>query len=598
MAVPVDLILSTTTRGLEAVGTVIFRIISRLGAGAGVASDRGLGSARASSSCGWDPGSTIEVLVTLVASLVSTVIPALSAHCVGLNKNSKKKRGIKRPRSEAEAAIDNILGSLYELVLIPSIRSFSVLSEGYLSTCLSGSPELLPGKALHDAQTSAVAPDIRADIFTMLDSVLTVLEDTFSNSGGKHTLSSGSVSSSADAALPSAITGPASVTTLLALECIRELEKLYLPPGANTTISTSGSPTPTYTPTDEPARPRPGVGPQSPSAPSHSPQQGYPRTGPAAAHAPDSAPASASNAACSSASQRARPGTARAHHPSPGCGPPRAARNFGEISSVPPHGAGPERGEREGDSVRAAAALSSGGKAKAKTQNSRTASARASARSVRIAKLARKDAVWWLCAALDRLLPTLPPPSSPSTPQRASAVEAEDSSEGDPAAPGTRADAAHAAPAVAHEAVYAALADLLRRTRPRGLSLSLASLASNHAPDAPDPPGTCAAMDVDADVQIHVRGEILLDGDMGGKRNTGRQTTTQTEGEREGKAKARPRGEAPCHPGSGSGRSETADGRAREGDRRAGSADAGAVAMGEVERGMLFAVLERAWLGV
>ncbi|KAI0668705.1 hypothetical protein C8Q78DRAFT_1097710 [Trametes maxima] len=596
MAVPVDLIISTTIRGLNAVGKVFFRIVSRFGAGADtdVASGAGLDSTRSVSLSGWDPGLTIEVLVTLVASLVSTAIPALFVHCTGPNKKSKKGKSARRSRSVAEAGVDDILGNLYELVLTPSVRSLSVLSRGYLDACLSGSSASTLGKAMHDAQTSAASPDIRADVFAMLDSVLTVLEDTFSNSGDKHTLSSGPMSSSAGAALPSAITGPASVTTLLALECIRELEKLYLPPGANTTISTSASPTPTYTPTDEPARPRPGVCPQSPFEPSHSPQQGYPLTAAAAAHAPDSAPASASNAACSSASQRARPGTARAHHPPLGCGPPRAARNLGEISSVPPHGAGPEPGERARDSVRAAAALPAGGKAKAKS--SRTG--RPSARSARIAKLARKDAVWWLCAALDRLLPTLPPPSPSSTPQGAVVVESQDVSAGDPATIGTRADAAHVAPDIAHEAVYAALADLLRRTRPRGLSLSLASRASNHAPGAPNPPETCAARDAEADVLVPMRAEVPLGEDMGGKPNPGGQTKTQTESEREGKGKARPRGEAPCHPNSGSGSSDTVDGRAREGDRRAGCAGADAAAMSEVERGMLFAVLERAWLGI
>ncbi|KAL1940627.1 hypothetical protein VTO73DRAFT_8062 [Trametes versicolor] len=526
-AASVDLVLSTTLRALKAVQAVFSRMVARYGSTAGTSgtcSDAGLAAGKT-----WDPASTLDMLVAFVRSLVCAVVPTLLARYAAATKETNSKRfGLKRAGAACATAratltaVDDILGSVYELLLVPAVRAFVLLSKGHLVACFAGTSTPRGKKRLDDAPPAS--PDLRPDVFTLLEGLLAILDDVLPYIAPPCTpvRSPGRTSAAALAPIP----GSDQVKTMLALECIRELERLYHPDGDDLPNDASDSPAQAY------------------SRPAHTP---------------------ASLAASSSGTHAARPGTAPAALPITERAHPRAARDLGETASGPAQHGGPVR-----DSLRAGAASASGGKA----QRGRRAGRVDAGVDARIAKLARKDAVWWLCAVLDRLLPCLPPPSV--GPERETAAAGDDPTAYSgpvPAYNGPTGAAAVGAD-VAHEAVYAALADLLRRTRPRACSSrpplppaspsssprGLSPRASNHAESSPPALGE-ATDDVGPGPSM---------GAGGGKSKRGLE-----------KASAPSRGERP-----------------RAEDRRAGWAGAGDVGMGEVERGMLLAVLERAWLGV
>ncbi|RPD59384.1 hypothetical protein L227DRAFT_576224 [Lentinus tigrinus ALCF2SS1-6] len=281
----------------------------------------------------------------------------------------------------------------------------------------------------------------------------------------------------------------------------------------------------------------------------------------------------------------------------------------------------------------------------------------------RVTRLARKDAVWYLCTALRRVLPAAPgsggtaagsgtgtgtgsrtgkgngtgattctPPSSgpnnhpspdaevgvvdPSGNQghgRGSKHASSDSDSDPPRAP--------SADTAAEQAVYDALADLLRLTQPRArrsdfvptvamdvdvdvdvdreplsspIVVCCCSCSSSSCPSASD---SCASASCSSRTHSNHAGR--------GPRSTGPRGTNASHGH------ATP---TPTMPAAGPGQSESEDPRERVRKRSrsememegmeegvGGLAAASAsvsVRMGEVERGMLLAVLERAWLGV
>ena len=194
----------------------------------------------------------------------------------------------------------------------------------------------------------------------------------------------------------------------------------------------------------------------------------------------------------------------------------------------------------------------------------------------RARRLARKDALWFLCAALNRLLARASPPPSPRAP-----AEPSPPFSGPHAAPaGARtpgAGKAHeslAAPAEMGAALerelYDAVAELLRRTAPRG---GFAAAAASRSDDDP-----CSAA-----LSSHSRPSSPSEG-VGSDRASGGVGYGGRDGEgAEGRADREARGELEHL------RAAWLGVRVRSRARGEG--------MGEVERGMLLAVFERVWLG-
>ncbi|CDO74794.1 hypothetical protein BN946_scf185001.g42 [Trametes cinnabarina] len=640
VAVPVDLIMSTTLRSLRAVGDVFTGVLRCYESLSDIAKSPGVkqnsvhyGRTDSSSStgpasistnlsgngCVLPSSSTLETLSVLLRSLLSSAIPALLVHNNAVAKQAtKKKTRLSHARvahihtSACTVAIDNILGSVYEHVLLPTIRAFAMLSEAYLIDCLRlNSGSVREGPAFDDIPDSL--PDLRPDIFTLLGEVLTVLKDSLSQprieTPRKTPATDSSASTSPSAGPFAANPTSGDVETLLALECIRELGKLYFP------VSTSDHPE------------TPNCMQQSSGSSTDVNPVPYPATpnAPAALattllSASDSATTSASIPAprCASASapsapsrqpERARPGTCASARRPPtvtlleaDSGPPRSARNFGETyAGERASGRGPLSSHTPDHSVRP---LRSGGDnaSAIPPAHGQAAFARGSAsglrdglsRNARIAELARKDAVWWLCAVLDRMLPPVPsvsPPGDQQAPGSASSTASASEASGSAApAPTSTASGARSCSDIANEAVYDALADLLRRTRPRmdlrnALDTGLGTLGVNGgcAPSSPPSPRELsprASTHAQADLAaVAVADHTVLDADESMELGLEGKHQESLESEKEvGKAGT------------------------REEDLRAGrpvgtSGGTGAE-MSEVERGMLLAVLERAWLGV
>ncbi|KAJ8495148.1 hypothetical protein ONZ51_g1887 [Trametes cubensis] len=696
MAVPVDLVLSTTMRALKAIETVFLGLVARYRlpsglncSGADLPPSGLLPGTRAASISKCDLASVLEALTASVCSLVSAVLSALFVkRATKAKQATKKKIGVARARAahaaavSSAAAIDDVLGGLYAHILGPALHAFATLSEGHLTTCFTGDSNNTIGDELTNL------PDLRSDVFVLFGDVLTVLENTFSEHEPTSIPASPPAAPSATGPpRPTAratIPGSSDVKTILSLECVRELEKLFVPPDpARLRSRTDESASPNAA-----ARAPHGYAQDDPPS-SDSPWQAYSRPGTTPttgssrarlANTSDSAstsgavpPAAPASASLLSSAPCARPGTASgsalsslgvgAGAPvgaSVGRGAPRAPRNLGETysgtSSGP--GCGPvsadhpsmlaslpgskeveaATGQGQGrvrvrpsvrNSVRAGAVASDivsvlrsvdgNPQAKRKRQRRETGTDAADL-GARIAKLARKDTVWWLCAVLDRLLPSLPAPLSASTSasphaSQLNAMSLEPAS-GDHGTSATCTPAAststQAAPTaccveVAYEAVYNALADLLRRTRPRSRlghvppaaaaaearpsspSLrGLSSSTSNHARAGPSrtsgprrksssaEEGLAEMQVEDADIDVPV--DLAIRGGSAGNSKLGETGAKDAR-------KAAAHGE----------RMEPREVLGETVDQRAGQ---GGAQMGEVERGLLLAVLERAWLGV
>ncbi|KAH9855796.1 hypothetical protein C2E23DRAFT_901161 [Lenzites betulinus] len=527
-----DLVVSTTLRAFKAVSVVFSRLVARY------ENLSGAGSSNAEVDSGvalHDSAGTLDTLVALLCTLVSAVVRAMGAQHIVATRHAKKKASkssIQAARADAAAtlaALDDVLGGVYELVLIPAVRAFVPLSAGYIAACL-------------DTGSSATGndlPDLRPTVFALLERVLATLDTSLTGSGATPAPTSSSKKARPHGAVPAAIFGSDDVKSLLALECTRELHLLYLPPGEN----------------------------QSPGARPDSLSQAYSRS-PDTHPALGSARTSASLAASSSSSRlhAARQGTAAAAVvtglPHSRCAPPRAGANLGETAHMAASGpaGGAARGHvGGGDSVRAGAASGPDGKAKRGVRGEGEGEGKNGARA-RIARLARKDAGWWLCAALGRVLVSSPGPTS-SAGESAGTWTATSTLSGltGTAGSSTTGSAGGISTDIAHQAVYDALADLLRRTRTRPGSARRAS--SSLAP-SPSPRGHSPEP-------------------------SNHEQVPGPPGDLEAAAGSKP-----------SVRAEST--RAAEGDRHAHAGDAGARMdgrMSEIERGMLLAVLERAWLG-
>lgn len=203
------------------------------------------------------------------------------------SKKQKSAVGLpSEPSGAAARAVDDLLGVLYTLVLAPAVRSFSPLSGGFVEACLgvdsiSGprfGPRSPPGTAQNGSTTTSATispswlthpPDLRPSILALVDDALCVLEQVLpATNGSSGTSSDASASASSGSCTPSAASGSGTrsqtqsscsvfknagpdshahyqagvgagaeaipsachVKMLLALECVRELEKLYLPP--------------------------------------------------------------------------------------------------------------------------------------------------------------------------------------------------------------------------------------------------------------------------------------------------------------------------------------------------------------------------------
>ena len=211
----------------------------------------------------------------------------------------------------------------------------------------------------------------------------------------------------------------------------------------------------------------------------------------------------------------------------------------------------------------------------------------------RVVRLARKDAAWYLCAILSRLLPRGTPSngggmtadsSSTDADARSSSVSPDPSRLGADAANAnadanananprenasvkpnrklslTKTDDTDDADTIADEAVYAALVDLLRRSRPAQSPFLLPGRRGGGGGGGSD-----SSSSVEASIRDH---DHVHDGGFsaGGADRHDRQHAHRDARD----------GEPGCGRGLGN----------------------GTVAMGAVERGMLLAVFERAWLGM
>ncbi|KAI0638815.1 hypothetical protein C8Q77DRAFT_8386 [Trametes polyzona] len=607
-----------TLRAFEAVETVFARLVSRYGAscsGAGATGD----NSSSSSGRTWDPVTTLDVLETLLCSLLSAVVPVLTRATTPRKRANSDKAELKRTR--AAQALDAIVGGLYEHILVPAVRAFAPLSEGHLTACLADTPSSRKKTAARNDAPEFYGPDLRPGVHALLEGVLTTLDDVLplprrpdfaspSARTGSHARSAAEV--------PRYVTphwgkgsetedGSACIRTLLALECVRTLTSLYIPPseapedqccsGSSSGQDTSGK--------------RPDSTAQAYSRP--------PTTAATAATASaveeNAAPAADSARTSGSISvfhSGERPGTASAPSPALGPaavfppgrrGPPRAARNLGESARVekpsgpahlrprPREDAVPAQvgvrarvvglEEAENDRGRGAGAVFAPGAKNGKTARAR---AKTKTRAERIAKLARRDALWWLCAVLGRLLPSLAPPASgyshgPDAPEVESEPGHEDLSgdaqpEPAPPCPSPPLTEMNAYADIANVEVYAALADLLRKTRPPlhprpGFHLHppRAETPPTRSPP-PSPRGHSSVPSNHAHACEDGGGTRAQAAALGGKSPKGREremTCGHSEGDRREYARA--------------------------------GMDVG-MGMSEVERGMLLAVLERAWLGV
>ena len=836
VSVEVDLVRSTAVRALRAVGSVLDRVIGGDGARQSSlhlntststsTSTSASGRSGSGSNCTpCDPATVLGALAAMLRRLVSTVLTALRMHYysaagsqvtattkTNANANVNAKRPSRPGRGRAAQAqiqkaaldaMDDVMGGVYELVLAPVVRAFFSLSVGFAEACLgsgsgsrsgsrsgTNSPRSNHGSdSSSNSKAKANSPtDLRPALLALLDDTLCALEEVLPASPspaarpGPSSLSPGL----GGAKLAAAIPGAGQVKTLLALECVQELGKLYLPqhvrplsdlgPASDSTSisiatsasvaigrTTSDSSTSVHVSAhDSSAAPGPGPGAREPTrgdaASANSDRAGAststarhswtttgdhdrdrdhgqrthhdhrqpPRTFPGLAHVLDQTLGSSDDSTRLGTSMtpvQAHPQRERAL---PLAGAPSApaacanananemiftglrsrwasvAGNFGEtnLGATSGPGSGPVRGG-------ASASSAGGSHAHVHVQCEEGARGGGGAedlrRRERVTRLARKDAVWYLCAALHRLLPDAPTGCGPATATDAGANTGAGADTGtgastfsppssgtdpypnlnaapdaDPKMPGieqvSSTSAAASADTAAEQAVYDALADLLRRTQPpppqarraavgSGGVLSMSSSSSSSssslsesmgplsssivAPCSSSPFSSASASSPasasasyayrkDANPNLNHAGpepDQEREPRCGSTGHASRGTTSgpcESEPQSEsdavnmgsGHAAAcagtgelesedlrlraqrvpkpkRSRAEMECVPGMEDTRTRTRGQVHAQGGLGVGlRAPSGSVRMGEVERGMLLAVLERAWLGV
>ncbi|KAM5542217.1 hypothetical protein V8D89_004090 [Ganoderma adspersum] len=724
LAVPLDLLLSTTTRTLRALGAFLSASLassscSRSTSLSGSSSGSGMGSSfvstntreRAEAASGVrDPLRALALLDASLHRVLCTVFSSLAAH---YPSSTAELRGAHRSSTQitqiqAQAALDDVLGSLYALILTPLVRAFAPASQVFVSACLLSSSSSssssscgfgsgsgsgisygdeypLPGSGGNsdtdkprerdndkDDEGPAAIPDLRPVVFDVLERALSALEDQClqlvrpgSSGADAGSRAGDGESSTGDGGhtcelrpQSRAIPGVREVKRLLALDCVRELERMYASAPATTSLpsydrdaAADSEMSEDHPDTNANIRRRSDEAPggsagtrQEQGALPHS----LPRSLPLLALWPGSArtcapmrkahahvsesragadrtirrdrnqEGSTSGGGCECASEDpTRPGTpaSPAATTSPALGPlrpqaqarspaqtyPQASEGRTRGAAGPPRSAG-NLGEIRADDTGAALGL---GFAHAQDRSAR-GDGEGEDRDLRgdeedddglglglgmgkrfrerVVRLARKDTAWYLCAILSRLLPRGTPSNGDVTPGSSTGADARSSSvapdpsrlEADAANSNkanprenasvkpnrklslTKTDDADDTDTIADEAVYAALVDLLRRSRPAQSPFLLPGRRGGGGSD----PSSARADTVDASI---------LDHDHGG-------------GPSAGGADRYARQHAYRDP--------------RDGDFGLGlGLGNGTAAMGEVERGMLLAVFERAWLG-
>ncbi|TBU38692.1 hypothetical protein BD309DRAFT_505405 [Dichomitus squalens] len=638
-AVPIELLLKTTLRALGALGTLLDGCVaacstdvsrSRLGSSADASSGAGSRFRHESGFASVSTGSSAAAsgvrhplaALSLVDSTLHRLIPAVFS---SLSAHAKKGKAAAKTAS----AVDEVLGWVYALVLNPLVLAFAPVSGSFLSACLrpqsksnSSSRVSYGGNSPLSRLPAAIArggTDLRPTILDLLDKTLSALEAqsvaiargssaaaagagtnlAHGRRGGNGTSNPNPNRESATDLGAHAISGVCAVKRLLALVCVRELERMYAPlscaysHGRDAELATTPDARSSSSSDAALGNTCNTIGNTRPSS-GREARHSLPRDL-LLALLPGSAYAYAHGLGGGSGTSEdpTRPGTAAVGPSSPdqlplpqsqsrasatgwAYGTPRslgalarAAGNLGETRVGGSSGGGrgpvceeavrrasgassgfgleftstPRAGFWDQDRlarVAAAAAGATAGAAAATGDDDLRADALDDKTRERMTWLARKDAAWYLCAALNRLLPCSAAALSPA--QTAAASYSSSTPRPEPT------------DTVAEQAVYAALADLLRRTRPSTVA-AFPDLASGPSADGKETLDTPFHEDPAADRDV-----------------------TQ---------------DAETH-GHGNGSERTEDDR----HERMQTQTAGTMVMGEVERTMLLAVLERAWLGV
>ncbi len=715
VSVAVELILSTTTRALRAIASVLTLVI-----GGTVQQEPSLRSTTSTGASGYctpcDSATLLGALTAILRRLVSIIFSSLRTHYTSAGSQAKLKRKSALGRTRASQtqlaafnAIDDVLGGLYALVLAPVVRSFFLLSQGFASACLgpcstpnsrANSTRSNPSSGSRSSSGSKLPTDLRPAVLALLDDTLSALEEVLPGSpavpSGPFSPGTGGGNAKVAAA---AIPGAGQVKTLLALECVRELTKLYLP--APPLPCTEAEPSDS----DSVGIGRTGGGHMgfvndSSAEPGPGPSIREPPRGRGDASSANSDRA-ITNAAAST-SRASRLGTATGNHQPPRTFPGLAHvlyQNLGSsddsarpgtsfahpflpssASSASASSSGPQApaahaiftGLRSrwadvagnlGESLAGAISGPGGGLVRGAPPASQAADSHAHAQrggrggaedlrvSERLARLARKDAVWYLCTALHRLMPAAPGSGSGSCSSAAGATSAGASTFTPPySGPNTTPDVdtdmdpsshqeepgvEHAptpactppasADTAAEQAVYDALADLLRRTQPppkwptRELSCLESSSIAGSCPCSSSSPASSASSSAGsaspgsdskstATSKLNRTGQVsraCAAGAPSASVSVAVPTSRERGGTNSGGCDASSSAAAQTGAGDSEYLREAERTRKRlrtvgDGARTRMHVEAGpaSVRMGEVERGMLLAVLERAWLGV
>ncbi|KAH9921304.1 uncharacterized protein B0H18DRAFT_956678 [Fomitopsis serialis] len=151
-----NLLLATTKRAIDALGDNLARLLPPNAVSPSAAD-------------------ALDALGTLAERLIITVLPLFK---VGPDRKQKRKAGALAPEWNY-AALDEILGRIATVLLLPLVRSFAPLSTSFLSALLLAPNSKKRGrKSAAETRASGVSgqSDVRPDVFAMLDRIVTTLE--------------------------------------------------------------------------------------------------------------------------------------------------------------------------------------------------------------------------------------------------------------------------------------------------------------------------------------------------------------------------------------------------------------------------------------
>ncbi|KZT24698.1 hypothetical protein NEOLEDRAFT_1179061 [Neolentinus lepideus HHB14362 ss-1] len=140
----------------------------------------------------------LGVICKLLEHVLSTALPELGKKLAG-----RRPRRISAGLAALETAIDDIFGLLLTRILVPAIRGFATLSRLHIRCYCSGK---------RSKKELAAIVDVRADVFCLVDAVLSGLESLAANK---------------PCAKEKMINGMMSVKEGAALAVVRELERVY-----------------------------------------------------------------------------------------------------------------------------------------------------------------------------------------------------------------------------------------------------------------------------------------------------------------------------------------------------------------------------------